>query len=150
MHARKWSALVGASLIAVAAQAGREIGDYRGLPKDLAAAATAYDLAQFRSNRPELDRLLAADYVLVGTGGRTQTKVQSMADAAAPAGKNKTVVISRQIKRAWPNGAVLAGVVEASEVRDGKRTAMKARFADVWAKRQGRWQVIFTQIDPVR
>ena len=147
MRAMKWGALACALLIAVSAHAGPEVGDYSGLPKDLAAAAVDYDVAQFRSNRAELDRLLANDYVLFGTGGRTQTKADSLADAAAPASTNKTVVISQQVKRAWPNGAVLAGMVDASEVRDGKRSAIKARFTDVWAKRQGRWQVIFTQID---
>jgi len=143
----KWGALACAALIAVSAHAGPEVGDYNGLPKDLAAAAVDYDVAQFRSNRAELDRLLADDYVLFGTGGRTLTKANALADAAAPAGTDKSVVISRQVKRAWPNGAVLAGVVDASEVRDGRRTAIKARFTDVWAERQGRWQVIFTQID---
>ncbi|MBW8744955.1 MAG: nuclear transport factor 2 family protein [Sphingomonas sp.] len=149
MRALKWGAFVCATLIAVAAHAGPEVGDYSGLPKDLAAAAVDYDLAQFRSNRAELDRLLADDYVLFGTGGRTLTKADALADAAAPAGANKSVMISQQVKRAWPNGAVLAGVVDASEVRDGKRTAIKARFTDVWAKRQGRWRVIFTQIDRI-
>ena len=150
MHAGKWGVLASAALIAASAQAGREIGDYSGLPKDLAAAATAYDLAQFRSNRSELDRLLADDYVLAGTDDRTQNKAKSLAEAAAPVGTNKSVVLSQQVKRAWPNGAVLAGIVDASEVRAGKRTGIRARFADVWAKRKGRWQVIFTQIERVR
>jgi len=147
MRAIKWTALACGALIAVSAHAGPEVGDYRGLPNDLATAAIDYDVAQFKSNRAELDRLLADDYVLFGTGGRTQTKADSLADAGAPPGTNKSVVISQQVKRAWQNGAVLAGVVDASEVRDGKRTAIKARFADVWARRKGRWQVIFTQIE---
>jgi len=41
-----------------AAQAGPQGADYSGLPRDLAAAATAYDLAQFKANRAELERLL--------------------------------------------------------------------------------------------
>jgi len=149
MHAVKWGALGCAALIAVSAYAGPEVGDYSGLPKDLAAAAVDYDVAQFRSNRAELDRLLANDYALFDTGGRTLTKADALADATAPVGTDKSVAISQQVKRAWPNGAVLAGVVDASEVRDGKRMAIKARFTDVWAKREGRWQVIFTQIDLV-
>jgi hypothetical protein len=59
-------------------------------------------------------------------------------------------VISQQVSRVWPNGAVLAGVVDASEIVDGKRTSIKARFVDVWAMHHVRWQVIFTQIDEVR
>lgn len=149
MHAIKWPALACGALIAISAHAGPEVGDYSGLPKDLAAAATDYDLAQFRSNRPELARLLADDYVLAGIGGHNQTKAEYLADATTPGSTSKSVVISQQIKRTWPNGAVLAGVVDASEVRGGKRTSVKARFVDIWAKRNGHWQVIFTQIDKI-
>jgi hypothetical protein len=145
----KWTALACGALIAVSAHAGPEVGDYSGLPKDLATAATDYDLAQFKANRPELARLLADDYVLAGTGGHNQTKAEYLADATTPGSTSKSVVISQQIKKTWPNGAVLAGVVDASEVRGGKRTSIKARFTDVWAKRKGRWQVIFTQIDQI-
>ncbi len=148
MHAIKWGTLACGALIAVSAHAGPEVGDYSGLPKDLATAAVDYDVAQFKSNRSELARLLADDYVLTGTGGHNQTKADYLADAATP-GTSKSVVISQQIKRTWPNGAVLAGVVDASEVRGGKRTVIKARFVDIWAKRDGHWQVIFTQIDQI-
>jgi hypothetical protein len=149
MHAIKWSALVCGLLIAVSAHAGPEVGDYSGLPEDLATAATDYDLAQFSSNRSQLRRLLADDYILAGTDGHNQTKAEFLADAAEPPGTSKSVVISQQIKRTWPNGAVLAGVVEASEMSGGKRTSIKARFVDIWAKRNGRWQVIFTQIEKI-
>jgi hypothetical protein len=149
MHARNWSVIVCGVLVAAAAQAGPEVGDYSGLPKDLAAAATAYDVAQFKSNRAELERLLADDYVLAGTDGRNHTKAEYLVDAATPGGTDKSVVISHQVMRTWPNGAALAGVVDASELVDGKRTSLKARFIDVWAKRKGRWEVIFTQIDKV-
>jgi uncharacterized protein DUF4440 len=56
---------------------------------------------------------------------------------------------AEQVKRAWPNGAVLGGMVEASETVAGKRNTFRGRFADIWAKRDGRWQVVFTQIEKV-
>ena len=146
----KWGALVCGALITVCAHAGQEVGDYSGLPKDLADAATAYDLAQFRSDRRELERLLADDYVLVGSDGRNQTKAEYLADATAPGSKTLSVAITRQIKRAWPNGAVLGGMVDAKGLSHGKQTTTRARFVDIWAKRDGRWQVIFTQADNVR
>jgi len=149
MHSMKWITLVCGALIAASAHAGPEIGDYSELPKDLAAAATAYDVAQFKSDRTELERLLADDYVLAGTNSRNHTKAEYLSEATASRGTGKTVVISEQVSRAWPNGAVLAGVVDASETVDGKRTSIKARFVDIWAMRNGRWQVIFTQIDKV-
>lgn len=135
-----------ATLIAARALAGPELGDYRGLPSDLAAAATAYDLAQFKSDRSGLERLLAYDYTLAGSDGRNETKAEDIADAVAPEHKTTYVAISKQVRKVWPSGAVLAGIVDAKGFDHGKAFVMRARFVDIWAKRNGRWQVIFTQI----
>ncbi|HEY7889779.1 MAG TPA: nuclear transport factor 2 family protein [Steroidobacteraceae bacterium] len=136
-------------LLAAPVHAGPEVGDYRGLPSDLAAAAIAYDVAQFKSDRSELERLLADDYTVVGSNGRGQTKAEDIAGAIAPERKTTYVAISKQVRRVWPNGAVLGGIVDARGVDQGKAFVMRARFVDVWAKRNGRWQVIFTQINDV-
>jgi hypothetical protein len=138
------------ALAAVSAHAGPEVGDYRGLPTDLAAAATAYDLAQFRSNRAELERLLADDYVLFGSSGKTQTKAQYIADATAPGSRTSYVALSQQVRRMWVDGAALGGMVDAKGVIRGKPFTMRARFVDVWAKRDGRWRVVFTQANLVK
>ena len=137
------------AVMAVPAQAD-PVGDYRGLPADLAAAATAYDLAQFKSNRSELERLLADDYVLFGSSGKNQTKAQYIADATAPGSKTTSVVLKMLIRHVWADGAVLGGMVDAKGVDHGKPFTMRARFADVWAKRNGRWQVVFTQANLVK
>ena len=145
----KW-AICAAALIAASAQAGQEVGDYSGLPQDLAAAATAYDLAQFKSDRSELERLLADDYTLAGTSGKNQTKAEFIADAVAPGSKTTYVAITQQVRKVWPNGAVLGGMVDAKGFNHGKAYAIRGRFVDVWAKRNGRWQVIFTQFHYVQ
>jgi ketosteroid isomerase-like protein len=48
---------------------------------------------------------------------------------------------------AWPDGAVLAGVADANETTGGAPNAIHARFTDVWAKRGGRWRVVFTHFE---
>ena len=147
MRLSLWNWAICAALIAAPAQAGQEVGDYAGLPQDLAAAATAYDLAQFKSNQPELKRLLADDYTLAGSNGKNQTKGEYIADAVAPGSKTTYVAITQQVRKVWPNGAVLGGMVDAKGFNHGKAYAMRARFVDIWAKRDGRWQVIFTQVN---
>jgi hypothetical protein len=141
---------IGAALIAAPVQAGREVGDYRSLPADLAAAATAYDVAQFKIDRPELERWLADDYVLAGANGKNETRAEAIADALSPVRRNTYVAIGGQVRRVWPNGAVLAGMVDVRGIDHGKRFAARFRFADVWAKRNGRWQVVFTQVNIAR
>jgi hypothetical protein len=139
-----------AMLIANSAYAGKEVGDYSGLPKDLADAATAYDVAQFKADKAELERLLADDYTLAGTSGKNRTKADLIAEQTAPGNKTFSVDIYDQVKKVWPNGAVLGGMVEAKGSNQGKAYTFKGRFVDVWAKRNGRWQVIFTQIHNVQ
>jgi hypothetical protein len=146
MRLSLWSGAICAALIAAPVQAGQEVGDYSGLPKDLAAAARAYDLAQFKSNRSELERLLADDYTLAGSSGKNQTKAEYIADAVAPGSKTTYVAISQQVTKVWPAGAVLGGMVDAKGYNHSKAFLMHARFVDVWAKRNGQWQVIFTQV----
>lgn len=136
-------------LIALPVHAEQGVGDYRGLPTDLAAAATAYDIAQMKSDRSGLERLLADDYILANISGRNESKTESIADSVVPGNKTTYVAISRQVRKAWSNGAMLGGMVDAKGIDHGKPYTMRARFVDVWAKRDGQWQVIFTQIHRV-
>lgn len=136
-----------AALMAASAHAGIEVGDYSTLPKDLARAATDYDLAQFKADRTDLDRLLANDYILAGSTGRSQTKAEYLADALAPGSKTLAVALDIRVRKVWDTGAVLGGVVDAKGLKEGKEFTFKGRFVDVWEKRDGKWQVVFSQID---
>ena len=145
---RTW--IIAASLVAAPAYAGKGIGDYRGLPSDLAAAATAFDIAQSRSDGEGLRRWLADDYVLLTSDGSGQTKAQLIAATTAPGHSTIWVTLSKQVRRYWSDGAVLGGIVDARGTDQGKPTSTHARFVDVWAKSHGRWQVIFTQVNEAR
>ena len=144
--------IIGASMTLAAAPgpSGPQGADYRGLPRDLAAAATAYDLAQFKANRAELDRLLADDYILAGSSGKNQTKAQYIAEATAPGSRTTYVLLSLSVRRVWSDGAVLGGMVDGKGFDRGKPISVHARFVDVWAKRDGRWRVVFTQANDVK
>jgi hypothetical protein len=56
---------------------------------------------------------------------------------------------SKQVRKTWADGAVLGGIVDVKGLDRGRAFVMRARFVDVWAKRNGRWQVIFTQIHDI-
>jgi hypothetical protein len=55
------------------------------VPPDLATAVAAYDKAQIDSNRAELERWLADDYLLVNSSGVVESKAQLIADTPRPA-----------------------------------------------------------------
>jgi hypothetical protein len=116
------------------------------LPADLKKAVHDYDEAQIKGNRAELQRLIADDYTLLNSGGKVQDKAQLIADYTAPGFKLEPFVVQQPIEKVWSDGAVMAGIATLRGVDGGKPFSMTLRFADVWAKRNGVWQVIYTHV----
>jgi len=116
------------------------------LPPDLARAAADYDQAQMHNDGAALQRLLADDYTLVNGAAEISTKAEFIRDSTAPGFSLQPFVIEHAINRVWRDGAVLSGEVTARGTDGGKPYVSHMRFADVWAKRGGRWQVIFTEV----
>jgi hypothetical protein len=116
------------------------------VPADLAAAVRAYDKAQVEGNRAELERWLADDYLLVNSSGATETKAQLVADYTASGFKLEPFTIEQPVEKVWGDGAVMGGIATLKGMDSGRPFAMRLRFADIWAKRSGRWQVIYTQV----
>ena len=119
------------------------------VPPQLAAAVKAYDKAQVDGNRIELERWLADDYLLVNSSGKLESKAQLIADYTAPGFTLEPFVVEQPIEKAWPNGAVMGGTATLRGTDSGKRYEVRLRFADIWAKRNGQWRVIFTQVAKV-
>ncbi|MDB6045945.1 MAG: hypothetical protein JWM63_4496 [Gammaproteobacteria bacterium] len=116
------------------------------LPPDLAKAAAAYDKAQIEGDRAELNRLLADDYHLVNGSGEIETKLQFVAESSDPAFKLEPFTVQSPIEAVWGDGAVLAGEVRIKGTDHGKTFQAHFRFADIWRKSHGKWQVVFTEV----
>lgn len=115
------------------------------LPADLAKAAHDYDQAQVSSNRAELERLIADDYVLHNSGGQRQDKQSFIADQIAPGYKLEPFVVEEKVEKVMGEAALLGGVARAKGVAGGEAFDVKLRFMDVWQKRNGRWVVVMSQ-----
>ena len=116
------------------------------IPSDLLAAVAAWDQAQLRRDARAIDRLLADDYLLVSGSGALETKAQFKAELTDPAYKLDPFTIEQPVARVWPGGAVFGGVVRERGMDHGKPFDARIRFADVWAKRSGRWRLIYTHV----
>jgi hypothetical protein len=114
------------------------------LPADLAKAVKDYDQAQVEGNRAELVRLLADDYTLVNSAGKTETKAQFVGESTAPDFKLEPFVVKEAIEKVWSDGAVMGGVAHLKGVDGGKPFEVDLRFSDIWSRRNGKWQVIYT------
>ena len=115
------------------------------LPPDLAKAAHDYDQAQVKSDRAELERLIADDYQLHNSGGQVQDKASFIADQVAPGYRLEPFVIEEKVEKVMGDTAILGGVAQARGTSGGEPYNVRLRFIDVWAKRGGRWVVVFSQ-----
>jgi hypothetical protein len=134
-----------AALLTAALMLG-SLANAADLPADLAKAVKDYDQAQIHGNKAELQRLVADDYTLVNSSGRIQNKAALIADYTAPGYKIEPFEIQQPVEKVWSDGAVMGGVVDLRGMDGGKPFAVKLRFADIWAKRNGKWQVIYTHV----
>lgn len=115
------------------------------LPADLAEAAHAYDRAQTTSNRAELERLIADDYVLHNSQGQAQNKASFIADQIAPGYRLEPFKIEEPVEKVMGDTAILGGVARAKGTAGGEVFDVRLRFIDVWRKRDGVWKVVFSQ-----
>jgi ketosteroid isomerase-like protein len=119
------------------------------LPPDLAAALSSYDRAHYQSDLPRLANLVTDDYVLVNSDASVESKQQFLADFRLPGFKIEPYVREQSINKVWDGGAVTAATVRLSWTQDGVKHTRTLRYADVWVKNNGRWQVTFTQVTRV-
>jgi ketosteroid isomerase-like protein len=123
------------------------IGD--ALPPELAAALSSFDRAHSQSDLPRLSSLVTDDYVLVNSDASIENKEQFLADFRLPGFKIEPYVRREPTNKVWDCGAVTAATVHLSWTQDGVKHTRGLRYADVWIRKNGRWQVTFTQVTRV-
>ena len=117
------------------------------LEPDLVQAIHNYDAAQVRGDRAELERLVAADYLIVrphGLGDRESL----IAGMAHPGMKLQPFTVVHPFTRNYGTTVITGGWVELKGMDGAERFDEKFRFSDVWSKRAGRWYVVMTQLTP--
>lgn len=116
------------------------------IPADLRKAVEDYDHAQVKEDGAELRRLVADDYVLVNSSGKVQNKAELIADYLDPNYRIEPFEVLEPVEKVWNDGAVMGGLVHLKGISGGKPFAVTLRFADIWAKRNGKWQVVYTHV----
>jgi ketosteroid isomerase-like protein len=115
------------------------------IPADLAARVKAFDDAQIKGDKTALEDLLADDFVLINSRNQRQTRADLVADYTKPGFKLDPFVVEQPVELVWKDGAVMGGVAKLTGVDGGEKFAVMLRFSDVWAKRDGKWRVIYAQ-----
>lgn len=77
----------------------------------LMQAAEAYETAQIAGDAAALERLIADDYVLVGSDGARQSKAELIAFWTAEGFDPAPVTVTEPVEHVWSDGAALGGTV---------------------------------------
>jgi hypothetical protein len=126
---------------------GHETHHYDLADPALARAAQRYDWAQEgKGNRPELEKLVADDYVLFRASGKVTNKAGLIALLCDPHGYTNPYTVENPFVRDLGDTVILGGWVNLTGTDNGKPFQQKARFADIWHKGQKGWQLAFTQV----
>jgi ketosteroid isomerase-like protein len=119
------------------------------VPADLAKAVKQWDDAQIRNDTATLARLVTDDYFLVNSDSSVQNKEEYLSDFHRPGFKIDPYVLEEKVEKVWGDAAVIAGLVRLGWTQDGKHQTRRLRGVYVWAKRDGRWQMTYTQLTRV-
>jgi len=118
-------------------------------PPDLANAVRQWDEAQLKNDVATLSRLVTDDYLLVNSDASLQNKQQFLADFNVPGFKIDPYELKEKVEKVWGDAAVRTGLLDLGWTLDGKHQTRRLRMVYVWAKRDGRWQMTYTQITRV-
>ncbi len=100
-----------------------------------------------------MKRILSDDFKLTFSNGSVQTKADILAqlkaaqDAGRPSSKFSTEDVQSRVEG---DTVILAGRFIQMTERDGQMRTMQLRYSDTYAKRQGRWQVVASQLTRIQ
>ena len=98
--------------------------------------------AQIHADATALDRIYAADFIVVGPSGRVTTKPQVISDFTSGDLKFQSITTDEVQVRVYENTAVETGLSTMSGQDKGKAVPRDTRFTRVWVKQQGRWRLV--------
>ena len=116
-----------------------------GTEQELLKRNKEYDEALVREDASALDRIFADEFIYTSTTGELINKAQQLAaiksgDLKIEYGNSDEVRV-----RVYGNIAVMTGRFIAKGEYKGKEFDAPERYTAVWAKRQGRWQLVAEQ-----
>ncbi|HEY0194608.1 MAG TPA: nuclear transport factor 2 family protein [Kofleriaceae bacterium] len=115
------------------------------------AAAAEFDAAQLHGDRATLARYLAADFVFIRGGGAVAGRDAFIAGFTDAKQKLEPFTVEHGVALPLaPSCVLIGGEATLRGTDDGTPFAEHIRYADIFQLRDGRWQVIYTQVTLVK
>jgi ketosteroid isomerase-like protein len=95
-----------------------------------------------------LERIEADDFNITYSNGESRTKAEELAHLKSNSDGAGTFKLNTEDTkvRLFGDTAVLTGILIQQLTNNGKEMNVRARYTDVWVKRNGRWQVVAVQL----
>jgi uncharacterized protein (TIGR02246 family) len=122
--------------IAIAQQAEEE---------EVRRAVNEYDNAIQHQDAAALARLYSDDYLRIGASGKLQNKAEAINGITNPRSKITHHEYSDLGIRTYGNAAAVTGISKSTREANGTSEEQEERFLQVWAKRNGVWQMTVQQ-----
>lgn len=111
-------------------------------PSELLQIDAAWNELRLKSDVHGLGQLLAEDWLLTHSDGRTQTKSEYLSELSSRSRTNQAIANEDVSLRAYGDTAVVTGVSIQSGVSGGKPWSGRFRFTRVWVLRDGGWTMV--------
>lgn len=96
-----------------------------------------------------LDRLLAADFTLVGSDASIQPRAQAFAEVRAGDPRYEVFRNHDMTARVYGDAAVVQGITSLKGVSGIKPFAVDVRFTDTLVKQHGHWRIVASHVTPI-
>jgi len=101
--------------------------------------------AWLEADRNTIDSILASDWSVIDLTGRVLTKAQVLQELGSGDRKIESGSVDNLNVRTFGNIAIVTGRSILAGTYQGKRVSVVQRFTDVFANRNGHWQVVASQ-----
>jgi len=108
--------------------------------------ADRFDRAQIGQDRATLERMTAADFILIGTDGTRQSRRQFIDDYFEPGLRFEiTLPEDRYFIPLGPDAGIVGGDVVMRGTSNGTSFASRIRFSDTFRRINGEWVAVHVQ-----
>jgi hypothetical protein len=114
--------------------------------QEIHALFEAGDRALMSADIDALARIFAHDYVQYDASGKAFTKEEVLDNLRSGAVRYPSIVSAGRTIRLFAEMAIVHGSEEDEVEADGKRFPVRYRYMDVVCKREGRWEIVGSQL----
>lgn len=116
---------------------------------DLDEAVNAYRAATLANDVVAMAELVADDFLLVNSDSSMQNRESYLADFEVPGFRIRRYELEEPLRREWSGNALTGGLLNLEWRQDGAEQRRRLRLVHVWTVRDGRWQILYTQLTRV-